>query len=247
MWALAAWHVRSIKGASLSRAAWAVVPTFSLVCFVERQISFASCGFKAGAVTAKVTKSGEVVWGDWHVDAPREGLNIHRLLTDSTTRTQVAVLFVTSITQRPKTLLALGALRLIVAIDAIFHLLVIFKRAFKGHRLEGEFERQRIHRRISVLIRHSGQLKHRAGRSAHSSFDTSWLLMGCASATSTARSDIVVSNIAIPTAIQPWTLHTFSFECTKTICPLEMLDFFRSETYVCVALLTLYTSILRFE
>ncbi len=67
------------------------------------------------------------------------------------------------------------------------------------------------------------------------------------SATSTARSDIVVSNIAIPTAIQPWTLHTFSFECTKTICPLEMLDFFRSETYVCVALLTLYTSILRFE
>ena len=70
MWALAIRHICPTKGSGLSRTAWAVEPTFSLVCLVECQIGLASGGFKADSVTAKVVKSGEFIWGDWHVDAP---------------------------------------------------------------------------------------------------------------------------------------------------------------------------------
>ena len=70
MWALAARHVCPTKGASLSRAVRTVVPTLSLVRFVEGQIGLVGCGFEACAMTAKVAKSGEFIWGDWHVDAP---------------------------------------------------------------------------------------------------------------------------------------------------------------------------------
>ena len=72
MWALAAMHVCSIKGSSLSRAVWAVEPTFSLVCLVECQIGLVGCGFEACAMTAKVAKSGEFIWGDWHGGSIRQ-------------------------------------------------------------------------------------------------------------------------------------------------------------------------------
>jgi len=63
MWTLTARHIRPIKGASLSRATWAIVPTFSLVSFVKRQISLVCGSFEASTVAAKVMKAGKVVGG----------------------------------------------------------------------------------------------------------------------------------------------------------------------------------------
>ena len=72
MWALAIRHICPAKRSGLSRTAWAVEPTFSFVRFIERQIGLASGGFKADSVTAKVAKSGEFIWGDWHGGSIRQ-------------------------------------------------------------------------------------------------------------------------------------------------------------------------------
>ena len=116
--------------------------------------------------------------------APKGGLNIHhtaRLVLQVTPRAHIT----TFTAQRLVTFHTL-ALRFIVAIDTVFNLLIVVKRAFKGHRFEGEFKRQCIHRDTSVR-RHSGQFQHRAICSTHTPSIARSLLCASISNHETAR------------------------------------------------------------